>query len=398
MPTFILHSLRSFFGMPIPERREAIDAYHFYRLLQRSQQSFLFYSQFIGADEVDKSSYVRQLLYNPDIQVQEVFIHDKITKSDRVEPIIIDKKTIGEDWQKLINEFNGMLLSHAALVSYIQCPLKYYFERVKHLTDAKLFPDDEIEAKMGDFFHEAIKKLFENYDIIEPQHLDDIKKNISTVVDNLISNSFDLTWMQVLLMKEQLKSWLYKFIDIEKAEISHFPAKIILLEQELNTDIKISEKKLLLFGIADLIIERDDAIYIIDFKTGSEKNVSFDKIEDLFKQNAKLVYAFQLAFYGYLYRVNRKSEKPLYLENIYIKKYDTPFKKILSKLELKEDDKGNTKTSYKQLNFDENIVDEFETCLKDKINELLDENIPFTQTTDNKNCEYCNFNLICKKN
>jgi len=398
IPTFILHSLRLFFGMSTPERREAIDAYHFYRLLQRSNESLLFYSQFIGNEEADKSPYVRQLLYNHDIHIQEFFIHDLITKSDIVEPIIVNKKDIGEEWQTFLNSLDNIQLSQAALATYIQCPLKYYFERIKKLSDAQLFPDENLDKKMGDIFHEALRKLFENYDFIEIKQLNEIEQKIPTVVDELVLKKFDLTWMQVLLMKEQLKNWLFKFIEVEKGENSHFPAKIIGFEKDLKENIILSDKKILLFGRADFIIERDDALYIIDFKTGSEKDVRFKDIEDLFNQNAKMAYAFQLAFYGYLYSVNRNLEKPLYLENIYIKKYDLPFKKVLSKLELIQETKGKMKSVFLPLNFNKNVVAEYEKYLKNKVNELFDENYPFTQTTDIHNCEYCNFNLICRKN
>ncbi|NSW44208.1 MAG: PD-(D/E)XK nuclease family protein [Bacteroidales bacterium] len=398
MPTFILHSLRLFFGMTTPERREAIDAYHFYRLLQRSKESLLFYSQFIGNDEADKSPYVRQLLFNTNISVEEFFIHDAIAKSDIVEPIIVNKKDIEEEWHTFLNSNDYIQLSQAALATYIQCPLKYYFERIKHLSDAQLFPDDNLDKKMGDIFHEALRKLFESYDFIEIKDLDQIQQKIPLVVDELVLKNFDLTWMQVLLMKEQLKNWLYKFIDVEKGENSHFPAKILGFEKDLNFNVQLSEKKILLFGRADFIIERDDALYIIDFKTGGEKDVRFNHIEDLFNQNAKMVYAFQLAFYGYLYSMDKNFEKPLYLENIYIKKYDSPFKKVLSKLELIQDVKGKKKPVFMPLNFNKNIVTEFEKYMINKINELFNENYPFIQTTDIQNCEYCNFNLICRKN
>ncbi|MDD2475075.1 MAG: PD-(D/E)XK nuclease family protein, partial [Dysgonamonadaceae bacterium] len=43
------------------------------------------------------------------------------------------------------------------------------------------------------------------------------------------------------------------------------------------------------------------------------------------------------------------------------------------------------------------FFDEFEALFNDKIAELFDKDIPFTQTDNAKNCEYCPFRSLCER-
>ena len=183
----------------------------------------------------------------------------------------------------------------------------------------------------------------------------------------------------MLLLKHQLKSMLNKFFDVEiNTQTSHFPAEILGIEQKLI--LQLNDVKL--EGTIDLIIKNDKGIYIIDFKTGSEKAVTYTEAEDLFKQNSKMEYVFQLAFYCYLYCNNFEDNKNVYGENIYLKSYNTAYKNELKK--------------------DKNVVDfydeknEFEDLLTIIIDKLKNDG-EFELTEDQKNCIYCDYQLICKR-
>lgn len=388
-PTFILYSLRKYFGLSTHEKHEAIDAFHFYRLIQRSRKSYLFYSQFIGNDEVDKSPYLRQLLFNSKWNITEKIYNDKIGQSSQINSIEIDKKTLGEKWHFFLQNIYKKGLSRYDISSFIQCPLKFYFERIENLSDKDLFPDDNIDKDFGLLFHEAIKLLFNNRKIINKDDLNDIKLNIHTIVEQIFKEKYEYQWAQILLLKEQVFSLLIKFIEIEKNEKSHFPCEIISIEEEYKTYIK----NIKIFGRIDMILKNYNGIYIIDFKTGSEKDLSFENLEELFSSNSKLEYAFQLALYSFLFSKKQTHAQKIFAENIYLRTYNEAYKNILS-LKTKEEGK---KAVLKIVDFSELLID-FEQYMVYKLDELLDINNPFKQTNDVKNCEYCNFKLICRKN
>ncbi|MGQ9846410.1 MAG: PD-(D/E)XK nuclease family protein [Bacteroidales bacterium] len=388
-PTFILYSLRKYFGLPTHEKREAIDAFLFYRLIQRSSQSYLFYSQFIGSDEADKSPYLRQLLFNSKWNITEKIYNDKIGQSPQINPIEIDKNSLGEKWEFFLKNIYEKGLSQKAISTFIQCPLKFYFEQIEQLKDEALFPDESIEKDFGLLFHEAIKRLFKDKKHVNKEELKEIQSQIPETVEQIFQEKYQYPWAQVLLLKEQLKSLLYKFFETETQENSHFPCEIISIEQDFETIVN----KIKLFGRIDMILKNSNGTYIIDFKTGSEKEVSFENLDELFVPNSKLSYAFQLAFYSYLYSNKYQNVNNLYAENIYVKSYNQAFKKILSQKVIKE---GQKKFQKENIDFT-TILEAFERKIKEKLDELLDMNHSFTQTSDVKNCEYCNFNLICRK-
>ena len=299
---------------------------------------------------------------------------DKIGKSSQ-----ITEHKIKSDAQNKVNDYlnknDNSGLSRNAISTYIQCPRKFYFKYIENLTDTDLFPEEAIERELGTLIHQALNKLFNNYKNVDIGILQYIKNKVDTVCDALLPNKDSI---KVLLLKHQLKSMLNKFFDVEiNPQTSHFPAEILGIEQKLI--LQLNDVKL--EGTIDLIIKNDKGIYIIDFKTGSEKAVTYTEAEDLFKQNSKMEYVFQLAFYCYLYCAINNSNN-VFGENIYLKSYNKAYKNELKK--------------------DKNVVDfydeknEFEDLLTIIIDKLKNDG-EFELTEDQKNCIYCDYQLICKR-
>ena len=315
IPTFISYHFRKHFNLPTQDWREGIDAFHIYRLLQRSENIHLLSSRFIADEECDYSPYLLQLKYRG-IDIKN--FTDKIGKSSQ-----ITEHKIKTDAQNKVNDYlNKNGLSRNAISTYIQCPRKFYFKYIENLTDTDLFPEEAIERELGTLIHQALNKLFNNYKNVDIGILQKIKNNIDKECNALLPNNDSI---KVLLLKHQLKSMLNKFFDVEiNTQTSHFPAEILGIEQKLI--LQLNDVKL--EGTIDLIIKNDKGIYIIDFKTGSEKAVTYTEAEDLFKQNSKMEYVFQLAFYCYLYCAINNSNN-VFGENIYLKSYNKAYKNEL---------------------------------------------------------------------
>ena len=373
IPTFIPYLFRKHFQLPTQDWREGIDAFHIYRLLQRSEDIHLLSSRFIADEESDYSPYLLQLKYRG-IDIKN--FTDKIGKSSK----IIDHK-VKSDAKNKVNEYlNKKGLSRHAISTYIQCPRKFYFKYIENLTDNNLFPEEAIERELGTLIHQALNKLFDNNKKVDIGILQKIKNDIDKECNALLPNNDSI---KVLLLKHQLKSMLNKFFDVEiNPQTSHFPATILGVEQKVTFQLNDVN----LEGTIDLIIENNKVVYIIDFKTGSEKGVSYTEVEDLFEQNSKMEYVFQLAFYCYLYckniKYNIENDISVFGENIYLKSYNKAYKN-----ELKKD--KNVVNFY-----DEKKV--FEVLLTNKIYELKNDE-KFELTQDQKNCIYCDYQLICRR-
>ena len=372
VPTFIPYHFRKHFGLPTPDWREGLDAFHIYRLLQRSQDIHLLSSKFVGGEECDQSPYLLQLKYRG-VNIRN--FSEKIGKSSQVNIHEISKDNITNKVNDYLHSYG---LSRHALSTYIQCPRKFYFRYIENLTDTKLFPDEVLQTQLGNLLHQAMKKLFSEF--INKEVSKDTLKNIQSKIeqkcDELLPNNYNI---KELLLKEQLKSMLKKFFNVEiNFQTSHFPAEILGIEQKLILQLNTVK----LEGTIDLIIKNDKGIYIIDFKTGDKKNTTYNQIDELFEQNSKMEYAFQLAFYCYLYCNNFEDNKNVYGENIYLKIYSQA-----NQYELK---KSKETIDFRQ------EMEEFNKKIQEKITELKDDNT-FVLTADQKNCKYCDYQLICKR-
>lgn len=371
IPTFIPYHFRKHFNLPTQDWREGIDAFHIFRLLQRSRDIHLLSSMFIADEESDYSPYLLQLKYRG-IKIKN--FTEKIGNSSQ-----ITTHTVSSDAKNKVNDYlNNNKLARNAISAYIQCPRKFYFKYIENLTDNDLFPEEALERELGTLIHQALNNLFINYKnkMVDITILQNIKNNIDAVCNALIPNNDSI---KVLLLKHQLKSMLNKFFDVEiNPQTSHFPATIL----EIEGTVVFPLNNVLLKGTIDLIIKNDKGVYIIDFKTGGEKGVNYTVVNNLFEQNANMEYAFQLAFYCYLYCKNDVDNAEVYGENIYLKSYNKAYQKELMK------DK-------KVVNFC-NEMNDFGDLLKNKIDELK-KDVTFELTKDQKNCKYCDYQLICKR-
>ena len=127
---------------------------------------------------------------------------------------------------------------------------------------------------------------------------------------------------------------------------------------------------------------------IIDYKTGKveQGEVSFAEYDEIV-DNPKKAKAFQLLMYAYLYlKMN-----PQYLVKDVIAG-NFSFKNLKPGL-IKVSRKINKKNEL--LFITTNVLDEFEAQLEIVLTQINNNN--FEQTSDVKNCEWCDYKSICKR-
>ena len=131
-------------------------------------------------------------------------------------------------------------------------------------------------------------------------------------------------------------------------------------------------------------------VRVIDYKTGKDE-LNFESIASLFVHDSKRnKAAFQTMLYAYVYYL----QKPLSVDRIQ--------PGLLNRKNLfgesfvfgHEIGKGKNKT---RITDARPLLAEFETHLKETLNELLDPTVPFRQTTDLTPCGFCAYKGICYK-
>lgn len=396
--SFIPFDIKKKFGLPTYREKNAVFAYHFYRLIQRCKNVHLIYNT--QADALgggDKSRFLQQILqeipsYNPSIQISEHIIATPL-KISQGKSIKVKKNP------EILNALKEKALkgfSPSSINTYNRCSLQFYFKEIAKLGESELNDDIIDPASFGNIVHESLYELYQDFinQNLTIEILSMLLKRSEAIVNKKLqkhTNSKTLKRGKNLLIanvaqnfvkafiKEEIKSLKQKpskqirLIDLEK---SFYREKSILLNDE-TLQVKFK-------GNFDRIDEEDNQIRIIDYKTGNvlRRDLELKNWEDLITSN-KFEKCFQLLMYSWLYLPELKNNSELNVGIYSFKKLSQGF------INLRLPEKG-------PINFVS--LSQFEELLISVIKQIFDPQEYFVQTTELKTCEYCAYQSICKRN
>ena len=394
--SFIPFDIKREFNMPTYRDKDAIFAYHFYRLLQASKNIYILYnteSDLLGGG--DKSRFVTQIInelpkYNPKIEIEEKVLAVPPVKDETDYSITIEKD---EDVLSKIKEKAMSGFSPSSLNSYRNCSLRFYFQYIAKIKELEEVEETIDAATLGTVTHKVLQDLYEP--IINLELTPDLIKNMFPKVETMVKNVFrkeykngDVDFGKNLLIVRVANSFIKNFLNREIKFIKELQKNedkifIKLLEKDLDSNISLNEiPDIKLIGKIDRIDRVGDTLRIIDYKTGrtEQKELTIKEWENLI-YDTKHDKAFQLLTYAYIFQ-NSKLKTSDAVESGIIS-----FRNLSSGfLKVKTPDSESITTKE---------LDEFEIILKNLIEEILDKEIPFTQTDEVDNCEYCAFKSIC---
>jgi len=392
--SFIPYNLRKGFKMPIPENKDALFAYYFYRLLQRSKNVKIVYNsavKSVGSNE--KSRFLLQLEYESGLKIQKRNFQNLIASRD-VNKISINKD---KDVMDRLKQIASNLLSPSAINNYIECPLRFYFNNIVQVKSLETV-DDKLDAKhFGNIFHNTIHELYAkaHNNRITAEFIDNFLKN-SALITKEIHKQFNIAFKNLEtnklvnngtneLLLIAIKSYV---VNTLKYDIQLCPFELINMEEKYIYPLQIFEgkQKIMVGGYIDRIDLIDNSVRILDYKTGSDIN-DFKSIEDLFNINLEKrnKAAMQTLLYCYIYQKSSKDSRIIYpaiynIKELISKFYDPKFrinKEVLNDFEF--------------------VKDKFIKNLKKTLEEIYNPNIPFAQTEVKDKCKYCDFASICNK-
>ena len=394
--SFIPYTLRKGFDMPTYEFQDSIFAYHFYRMISRAKNVYLLYdTRAEGAQSGEVSRYFYQIkyLYPDKFNLNERLFTYQV-KSPQTEPIIVNKT--GAVWDKL-NQFRAggtRSLSASSFNNYIDCPLRFYLMHVEELSEEEEVSESVEHSIFGSILHMIMQIIYDRYKgkVVTTDTLNQIMKNDAFLTEKL-EQAFAILYTKKpdrpkplkgnnYLVGETLRTYIKQVLKID-ARIAPFiyieSEKRFKLEHKVNETLAVNFR-----GSIDRIDEVNGATRIIDYKSG-QGDLNFNLLEDLFdsSKNKRPKPILQTFIYAFFYHM-LAPEKVL-SPGIYFMR--TSFQNFSS-----------TVTCNKQEINDVSIYfDEFESLFNDKIAELFDKDIPFTQTENVKNCEYCPFKDLCER-
>ncbi|MGM0647004.1 MAG: PD-(D/E)XK nuclease family protein [Bacteroidota bacterium] len=393
--SLIPFDIRKKFHLPTYADNDSIYAYHFYRLLQRSQHTYLLYNTettTLGGNE--KSRFVHQLLqelnqYNPQICICETILSPQEAKAQERNITIEKDAQILKDIQTQISQNSNKGLSASGLRTLTRCSLQYYFRYILGLRK----PDDVEETIPMNIFGNAVHQVLENlYNpeqyggpyFLKPEHLDKLDMQQLFIQNLPVEYSeAQLKSGRNRLMVELATNFLNRFITNEQEFLKQHKVKILEVEKEYKTHQVINGLDIAFKGFADRIDEVDGKIRIIDYKTGNVKPDALTQTQQWDTlAGLKSGEAIQVLFYDWVYsRVNNNQ--------------DTKDAGIIAL--AKPSHPALFFKHNKNQGINQDVRMQFEKALTLSVEDLLNPLIPFSQTEDKKICDICDFSHICNR-
>ncbi|MDR2938461.1 MAG: PD-(D/E)XK nuclease family protein, partial [Prevotellaceae bacterium] len=406
-PSLIPYNLRKGFGLPTVEQHEAMYAYYFYRLLQRAKRVRLVYnSQATDSSTGEMSRYLRQLMMESPHSVPVRSVTYSVTYT-KPKPIAVEKS--GEVLA-ILNEYldgGNRALSASSLNKYLECPLKFYFEKIAQLHE----PDEvteEVDGRMlGNIFHRTMQEIYtpllnKNTTEEDLKILLRDKEKIAVLVEKFTAKEFFGNENEVdevrrngklLMVKEAVQKYVAGTL---KYDAQRAPFTIAGLEEKIEGNILAniggSERSIKFVGSIDRMDICTKSTCIIDYKTGSadERKTRFLSVDSLFSESAnqRRPEVFQTLLYSLL--VQKKHSTAAVQPALY-------FVRSIYKNDFDSQIKIKSEKNYEEVDDATPHLPRFEELLQAKLGELFDTSRPFVQTDEADTCEYCPFSEICHK-
>jgi len=395
--TFIPFDVKMHFKLPTYREKDAIFAYHFYRLMQQGKNIHLIYNT--ETDDFrsgEKSRFLTQLeyelpAYNPTVNFTHNILHLTPEKS-KIDSSIIVEKSAGV-MEALLNRASKGF-SPTALNTYINCSLQFYFKEIARLKEAEEIEDTADASVLGSVVHDVLEELYDSFknQFIEPEQIKKMKPKIEQLVAKFFVKHYpegDINHGKNLLIARVAGLFVSHFLDHEIEFLNeqiklNRPITIQDLELKLTATetVEGSNTPVKFIGYIDRIDNPGEVVRIIDYKTGFV-NPGDLRLKSWDIHDPKYSKAFQLLMYAWLYLKNHSNLPGDLSAGIY------SFRS-LSKGFMALGLPDNVKLNHES-------IQEFEFVLHEIVGQILSDQIPFAQTQELDNCKYCPFRTICNR-
>ena len=390
--SFIPFDIRKEVGLPTYLDKDAIFAYHFYRLAQRCKTLTLVYnteSDAMGAGE--KSRFITQLENELFTKYPSTISFSEEILSHELQQIIPKELSIVKDveiQEKLKDLATGKGFSPSSLNSYKNCPMQFYYEKVLKIRDPEVVEETIAANTLGTVVHRALEDFYKPFlnQLISQSDVKAMLPKIPAKLNELFASEFKkgvFNKGKNLLIYTVAEQFLNAFLKDEIKQLSKGDEIHIKgLEEDLKASISVEgiDFPINLNGNADRIDRFNGGLRITDYKTGKvDKNeLQTDDFEKLV-WDKKYQKGFQLYLYAYLYQQMHPEEKELQAG-------------IVSFRALKN---GFIPAGYKEgrsgaiTQLDKGFLTEFETEFKTLLSDIFDKEKPFEHRDRTEPCRFC---------
>ncbi len=309
--TYIPFDVRKNFGLNTFLENDSIYAYHFYRLIQNSENVHLLYNALSsGVNTGEKSRFITQLEMESSHKIEHIIIENS-SEPIAQELMKIDKN---EEVMRLLNEWKNRV-SPSHLVTYLYNPIDFYLNNLLKTRETNEIEEELSQRNYGNLVHYALQYLHEPIKgkILSVNDLEHLLQQTDSAIDFAIEKlkhqqEFYERGMNYI-HKEIAKRVVRNIVEYDLELVKNGSALEILdLEKEINCDFFLDENqndKISFYGFIDRIDRLDGITRVIDYKTAKPKKLTVnlgknkeEKLPELFF-NDDYKQALQLSIYKY---------------------------------------------------------------------------------------------------
>ena len=308
--TYLPFDVRQQFGLNTFIDNDSIYAYHFYRLLQDSENVHLLFNALTsGVNTGEKSRFITQLEIESPHRISHLIIENA---SEPVEPQIISVSKTPAVLEKLEAWKSRVSVSH--LTTYLYNPVDFYFSKVLGTSEAEEIEEELSARNYGNLIHYALQELYEIHKgkILSVNDLEQMIQKKDEAVSRAIEKlkhqpefyERGMNFIHKSIATKVLGELLNYDLELVKQgnslEIIDLERKFEDIDFYLNDD---HTDKVSLYGYIDRIDRLNGNLRIIDYKTAKTKNLKVrikeDNAETFFRDNNRKQ-AMQLCLYQYV--------------------------------------------------------------------------------------------------
>ena len=404
--SMLLFAVKKHFGLPTYEHHDTTYAYHFFRLLQRASTIHLIYNADTSDSANEESRFVRQLEYEVQHQQltdvikmkrRQISVPPKLSPQGNVISITKTKSDIAT--------LQNMTYSVSTLSTYINCPLQFYLSKVAQIEVPRTIDENVEQSVVGKVIHAVLEQAAnELKNVAQSQRKDIIQKYQDLIATNPIYLR-DLFWeseevkgqdltqgklfIAVEVVKRQLNSYLKEWLK----ELSNPELHVDIVAPEMKMEFEFSvdeERKFKMKGFADLVEKRDGKTVILDYKTGKIHELCYSDMDDLFG-DPKYKQLLQLITYAYMYW-KLKGGEPQDITCALVS-----FQSLMSGGNFLMEPQKPTPAGKGTvpLEMTAEFLELYEGNLKKLFLGIMDEKLPFEQTSELDHCKWCDYRAVC---
>ena len=404
--SFIPHSLRKAYELTTVDHKTAIYAYYFHRILQRASDITLVYNNATDDGHTgEMSRFMLQLLVESGHPIRQYSLKagqqsakrnaEPIEKDAAVMDILTDRFTKRPDT-------DHALLTPTAINTYRRCQLSFFYRYVgglKELDDEELQIDDRI---FGLVFHAAAQHLYEQmmrqgHRIEKAQILQVLHSKVA--IEMAVDKAFREQMPQMreynglqLINREVIIHYVRQLLEID---LQLAPFTIYALEYEVIHDWTVHQGDKTFTTTIGGSIDRLDAVMtdqqerirVIDYKTGGGKLTALPDVESIFETNeSHHGYYLQTLLYSSIVREDERinpdrlpvSPALLFIQHSAGEGYDPTL--LFGKEKIRDVHP---------------FIQPFREMLRNCIDELFNQAVPFRPVEDVKTCRSCPYAQLC---